>query len=111
MRSATSPISPRPSCSSSTRAQRCESSPKRCTGTRPTTVWRAGFSLPDGSTGRSASEHPRPGVDADRQKQDDAECDLLVEGVDAEKIETVADQRDEQHADDGSPDGALAAED
>ena len=46
------------------------------------------------------SRTPRPGVETDRDEQDDAHRDLLVERVEAEQDVAVADEGDEQHADD-----------
>ena len=56
-------------------------------------------------------ESARPGVDADRQQEDDTERHLLVERIEPEQVEAVGDERDEQAAEDGPPDGPLAAED
>src|SRR3546814_5527131 len=49
----------------------------------------------------STSAVPRPGVDADGQKQDRSQRDLLEERIDAQQIEPVVDEGDEQHAHDG----------
>ena len=52
-----------------------------------------------------------PTVEPDGCEQDRAHRDLLVERVEPEQDVAVADQGDEEHADDGAPDRALAAED
>src|SRR5215470_675864 len=52
-----------------------------------------------------------PGVAADRDEQDDAQGYLLVQRVESQQDEAVADQRDEKHADDRAPDRAVTAED
>ena len=59
----------------------------------------------------SALRAAGPCVDADRQQQDEPERDLLVERVEPEQVEAIADEGDEQAADHGPPDRALAAQD
>src|SRR5918994_638507 len=54
---------------------------------------------------------PCPRVDGHREQQDHAEGDLLVEGIEAKQVVPVADERDEQDAEEGAPDRALAAQD
>src|SRR3954466_13168811 len=56
-------------------------------------------------------EASRPGVDADRQQEDDAQRHLLVERIEPEQVEAVGDERDEQAAEDRPTDRPLAAED
>ena len=69
--------------------------------------------LPTGRRGLLVSRLPlsRPDVHADGCEEDHAHDDRLVERVVAEQQIAVVDQRDEEHADDGAPDGALSAED
>src|SRR3546814_17042140 len=59
----------------------------------------------------STSAVPRPGVDADGQKQDRSQRDLLEERIDAQQIEPVVDEGDEQHAHDGAPHRTPSPED
>src|ERR671937_872808 len=50
-----------------------------------------------------------PRVDCDCEQDDQALGDVLVKRVDLEKVEAVADEGEEQHAQDGAPHGAPAA--
>ena len=49
--------------------------------------------------GRSGPVQPGPCVEADGQDQESPERYLLVERVEAEKVETVADKGNEQYSD------------
>src|SRR4051812_35239104 len=53
----------------------------------------------------------QPRVDAGGQQDDAAVHDLLVDGVDREQVEPIADQRKQEDADHGPPDSAFATTD
>ena len=67
--------------------------------------------LSNAGYGRGLLTPLRPGIDRHRDDDDRPFDDVLVERLDAEHVEAVADQREEQNPDDGAPDRPLAAGD
>ncbi|MFC5123626.1 hypothetical protein ACFPRL_09495 [Pseudoclavibacter helvolus] len=62
-----------------------------------------------GLSSRSPRLPRQPRIRGDGDEDQRARDDLLVGRVPAEQVEAVADDREDDHADDRSPDGARAA--